>query len=55
MLLGIFEIFLEFLVEVGEGVGPLLFAFFDIVEIFFQPRRVLNVENVAEIFHRADR
>ena len=50
VLFGILEILLEFLVEVGQGVGPLLFAFFDFVEFLFQTRGVLHIENVAEVF-----
>ena len=49
MLFGIFEVLLEFLIEVGHGVLPLLFAFFYLIEFFFEPRSVLQIEDVAEI------
>ena len=40
------------LVEVAERVRPGFFAFFDLVQFFFQPGGVLDIENVAEIFHQ---
>ena len=52
VLLGVLQVLLEFLVELGHGVLPFFFAFFDFVEFFFQTRRVLQIENVAEIFHQ---
>ena len=52
MLFGIFEIFLEFLVELGESVGPGLLALFDFIQLFFEVRRVLHVENVAEVLNQ---
>ncbi len=52
MLFGIFEILLKFLVELCKRVGPLLLAFFDFVEFFFQPRGIGHVEDIAEVFHQ---
>ena len=52
MLFGIAEIFGEALVEFGERVNPGFFALFDLVEFFFEAGCVLNVENVAEVFHQ---
>ena len=49
MLLGIAQVLGKLLVELSERVSPLLFAFLDFVEFFFQPRRVLHIEDVAKI------
>ena len=49
VLFGILQVLLEFLPEVRHGVLPLLFSFFDFVELFFQTRRVLHIENVLEV------
>jgi hypothetical protein len=48
----VFQVFLKFLVELGHRVLPLLFAFFDFVELFLQTRRVLQIENILEVFHQ---
>ena len=55
VLLGVFEILGEFLVEVGEGVGPLLFAFFDLVEFFFQASGVQRCRRCRGSFRPAGR
>ncbi len=55
MLFGIFEIFGEPFVEFAQRVSPLLFAFFDLVELFLESRRVFDIENIAGSFPRADR
>ncbi len=39
-------------VETGEQVGPLLAAVFDIVQLFFELRCVLRVEDVREVLHQ---
>ena len=52
MLFGIFQIFLEFLVELAQGVGPRLLTLFNLVKFFFQMRRILHIENIAEVFHQ---
>ena len=52
MLFGISEILGEALVEFGEGISPGFLALFDLVELFFEARGVLDVENVAEVFHQ---
>ena len=49
MFLSVFEVLGEAFVELRHGVGPLLLAFFDLVEFFLEPRGVLHVEDVAEI------
>src|SRR5579859_6850255 len=46
VLLGIAEVFLELFVELAQRVRPLLFAFLYFIQLFFQARRVLKVENV---------
>src|SRR5579864_57980 len=51
VLLSVFEILGEAFVELRHGVGPLLFAFFDLVEFFFQAGGVGHVENVTEVVH----
>src|SRR5579864_8251612 len=50
VLFSVFEILLEFFVELAQGVGPLLLAFLNLVELFFEAGGVLRVENVLEIF-----
>ena len=52
MLLRIAEVFLEFLVKITERLRPTFLTFFDFVELFFQPRRVLDIEDVAKIFNQ---
>ena len=52
VLLGVAEVLLELLVEIAERVGPLFLAFFDLVQLFFQPGRVLEIENVLEVLHQ---
>src|SRR6202140_1206508 len=49
MLLGVSEILGKLLVKLGERVVPCLLAFFNLVELFFQPRGVLEIENIFEI------
>src|SRR5207302_7912811 len=49
VLLGVAEVFLELLIEAAQGVGPLLFSFFDVVQLFFQLGGVLVFEDVGEI------
>jgi len=44
VLLGVSEIFGKLLVKLRERVVPGLLAFFDLVELFFQARGVLEVE-----------
>ena len=46
------EFLLELLVELLQSVGPALLAVFDFVELFFQPRRVLGIEDVFEVLHQ---
>ena len=46
------EILFKTLVEVGQRVRPLLLAFFNFVQFFFQASGVLEIENVAEVFHQ---
>ena len=50
MFLSVFEILFELLVEVAQRVSPLLLAFFDFVQFFFQAGRVLDIENIPEVF-----
>ena len=52
MLFGITEILGEAFVEFGERVSPCFLAFFNLVELFFETRGVLDIENVAEVFHQ---
>ena len=48
------------LVELRQGVGPVLLAVFDLVEFLFETRCVLRIEDVLEVFdqqignHQAD-
>ena len=50
MLFGIAEVFSEPFVELSQGICPLLFALFNLIQFFFQASGVLHVKNVAEIF-----
>src|SRR6266496_2626136 len=49
---GVLEVLLEFLIEIGERLGPGFLAFFDFVEFFFEARGVLNVEDVGEVLYK---
>ena len=49
MLFGVMEFLLELLVEALQRVGPGLLAILDFVELFFQTRRVLRIEDVFEV------
>ena len=49
VLLGIAEILGESLVEAAQSVSPGFFAFFDFVQLFFESRRIFDVEDIAEI------
>src|SRR5689334_22438722 len=49
MLLRILEIFLEALVELRHRVGPLLFALFDLIELFFETRGISRIEDLREV------
>ncbi len=50
VLLGVSEILGELLVELSQRVFPLFFSFFNFVELFFEARGVLEIENVLEVF-----
>ena len=52
VLLRILQVFGELLVELGQRLRPLLFAFFDLIQFFFQPRGVGRVENIGKICHQ---
>ena len=52
MLLSIAEVFFKFFVEAGQGRSPFLFAFLDFVQLFFQPRCVLRIEDVRKVCHQ---
>ena len=52
MLFGITEILDKFLVEIAQRVSPLLLAFFDFVQLFFQTRGVLDIENVGKVLYQ---
>src|SRR5579871_2092458 len=49
MLLGIVELALELLVEVGQRVRPALLTLFDLVQLLFQPGRIQRIKDVLEI------
>ena len=50
VLAGVFEVLFELGVELVQGVGPLDFAFLDLVELLFHAGGELVVEDVLEIF-----
>ena len=50
VLRGVPEVLLEFLVKIAERLYPTFFALLDLIEFFFQPCRVLHVEDVTEVF-----
>ena len=52
MLLGTLQLFLKVPVEALQQIGPLLLAFFDLVQLLFQLRRVLRIEDVGEVLHQ---
>ena len=49
---GVFEVLLEFLVEVGKSLRPSFLALFNFVQFFFEPCGVLDIENIREVFHQ---
>ena len=49
MLLGVLQLLLEVAVEGRQQIGPLLLAVLDIVQLAFELRRVLRVEDVRKI------
>ena len=52
VLAGILELFLKVAVEAVQQVGPLLLAFFNVVQLLFQLGRVRDIEDVREILHQ---
>src|SRR5205807_9433275 len=51
VFLVLFAVLGEAFVELRHGVGPLLLAFFDLVEFFFKSGGVSHVEIVTEVVH----
>jgi len=49
VLFGVSEILGKFLIKLGERAVPRLLAFFNLVELFFQARGVLEIENILEV------
>jgi hypothetical protein len=49
VFLGIAEVLLEFLVKIAEGMLPVFFAFFNLVEFFLEASGVRDVKNVGEV------
>src|SRR6185437_12172057 len=47
--LGVFQLFFKVAVEALQQVCPLLLALFNVVEFFFEPRRVLRIEDVGKV------
>ena len=50
--LGVFQVFLETLVELAHGHAPVELAFFDIVQLAFHASRIGDVEQVVEAFEQ---
>src|SRR5215813_1049499 len=52
VLFSVTEVFGELFVELAQRISPLLLAFFDFVQFFFESSGVLEVEDIGKVFYQ---